>query len=346
MKGVRSHGKTVRPLAVAVSVAYVLGILAYPAVRPRLGELAGWPELADDFAPWWYAPAPALILAGLGWRSRILMCAGLAAAAGFVATWGGRFLPPRPRPARAGPTLTAMTFNVLHSNQDHAATAAVIAEAKPDVVALQELGPAAMEQLLPALGSEYPYRALQPVASPSGAGVLSRFPLLEVTSFRLSERGHWAQRMVVEAPSGQVTLLNIHTRIPRLVWSRPLGLLRWPTGFDAGLRHAEVGELVRVLDGVAGPLLVLGDFNLTERNADYRAMRARLGDAYCGVGRGLGHTFPRVFAFPRALPAPWPLLRLDYVWHSAEFRPIAAYVGRSGGGDHHPVIVRFAVTGA
>jgi endonuclease/exonuclease/phosphatase family metal-dependent hydrolase len=68
-------------------------------------------------------------------------------------------------------------------------------------------------------------------------------------------------------------------------------------------------------------------------------MSGRLRDAYKSVGAGLGHSFPRAGSFPHALPAPWPILRLDYVWHSQHFGPSWAYRGDAGHSDHHPIVV-------
>ena len=55
------------------------------------------------------------------------------------------------------------------------------------------------------------------------------------------------------------------------------------------------------------------DFNLSEYSQDYRSPQAGLGDADRTAGRGFGHTFPRAGSFPKDLPAPWPVVRLDYV---------------------------------
>ena len=147
--------------------------------------------------------------------------------------------------------------------------------------------------------------------------------------------------MVVETPIGSITLFNVHPHVPVLRRSRcGIGPIRLPIRFDAERRHRDVRRLVTLLDGADGPLLVLGDFNMSEHSADYRLVSTRLADAFVEVARGFGHTFPRVGALPRNLPVPWPMLRLDYVWHSPELRPRSARVGPSGGSDHHSVVVR------
>ena len=336
----RRGGGLARRATIGIGTAYGVGLLFYAAARPRAGELTGLLELVNNFAPWWYTPVPAIVLVGLGLRSRALTLAGLASAAAFGVTWGALFVPRTEPAAASGSSMTVMTLNVLYENPKHAELAAAIEAEDPDIVALQELEADAAADLAGALGPRYPHRALHPVPE-SGAGVLSRYPLRDVEAFQLSDGRHWAQRMTVDAPGGALTLFNIQLPLPRFVWSEQrLGPFRLPIGYDSEPRSAEIRRLTDLLDAVAGPVLVMGDFNMSEYSPDYRRMRARLGDAYRAVGRGFGHTFPRLGSFPRRLPAPWPLLRLDYVWHSAELRPLSAHVGPSGRSDHYPVVVR------
>lgn len=317
-----------------------MGVLAYAGLRSRLGDRSGAIELVDDFAPWWYAPAPAIALAGLGLRSGILLLAGAGLAAAFAVRWGSRFGARSAPPAIRSGGLTVMTFNVEYRNRDHPSTAAVITAVGADVVAMQEVTPEAASYLEWALGARYPYRTFRSASRASGCGVLSRFPLRDVEAFHLSGVGHWAQRMTVDAPDGPLTLFNVHPIVPRFRRSAPRWPLLVPIKLDTARRRAEIRRLIRLVEGEAGPLLVVGDFNMTEYSHDYRLMRMRLSDAYVGAGQGLGLTFPSPMSFPTNLPSPWPVVRIDYVWHSPELRPIWARVDRGGGSDHRPVVVR------
>ena len=128
-----------RRAIIGIGTTYGLGLLLYAAARPRAGELTGLLELVNNFAPWWYAPVPAMVLTGLGLRSRALTLAGLASAAAFGMTWGPLFAPRAETAAASGPSLTVMTLNVLYENPKHAELAAAIEAEDPDVVALQEL---------------------------------------------------------------------------------------------------------------------------------------------------------------------------------------------------------------
>jgi endonuclease/exonuclease/phosphatase (EEP) superfamily protein YafD len=87
-----------------------------------------------------------------------------------------------------------------------------------------------------------------------------------------------------------------------------------------------------------GPVVVGGDFNMTERSQDYAMIAKMLNDAYRSAGVGLGHTFPRCGAYPRTFPSPFPTLRLDYIWHSDHLVAAWAHRGDAGDSDHHPVV--------
>jgi vancomycin resistance protein VanJ len=47
----------------------------------------------------------------------------------------------------------------------------------------------------------------------------------------------------------------------------------------------------------------------------------------------MGHTL-----HPPQLPI--PVQRIDYVWHSAEFIALEAFVGQEGGSDHLPMVAK------
>jgi hypothetical protein len=76
-------------------------------------------------------------------------------------------------------------------------------------------------------------------------------------------------------------------RLPRGVGRLPL-----PTRFDTSGQRASLAAVERAADGLPAPLLVLGDFNVSDRQPHYRALRSRWGDAQRDAGWGLGYTYP------------------------------------------------------
>lgn len=328
-----------RRAVAALGVGYAAAVTGYAAGRPLLGDRKGWIELVDDLEPWAYLPAPLFAVAGLALRSRGLAGAGFALAAAFGLRWGARYLRRGPDRAALAGDLTFMTFNTLAWNRRTEDIAASILAADPDVVGLQEIGPVGADHLASALGGRYPHRFVSASADPSGAAVFSKLPLRDPVAYRGSPQGHWWQRMTIDTPRGPVTYVNVHTKIPHVHRERLFGLLTVPRRFHAGRRLGEVRSLCDLVRASDGPVVIGGDFNMTERSEDYRLLAAVLRDAYRAVGVGLGHTFPRTGSYPRPFPAPWPTLRLDYLWHSDHFTAAWSYRGEAGESDHHPVVV-------
>jgi endonuclease/exonuclease/phosphatase (EEP) superfamily protein YafD len=323
-------------------IGYAGAVLGYALLRPLLGERHGWIELADDLEPWTYLPAPAVALLGAVLGSSGMAAGGVAAMAAFGLRWGHRYLrrAPAAGASSAPGDLTVMTFNTLAWQREGRDVEASIAKAEPDIVGMQEIGPRGARHLATVFADRLPYHFITDSPSSSGAAVLSRFPLRDAVAFQASPRGHWWQRTTVDTPAGPITYLNVHTRIPHIrTTHRKLSGWRMPLEFHAEVRRDEVRKLVAMLDKIDGPIVVAGDFNMTERSPDYRLLAARLRDAYRSAGAGLGHTFPAAGSFPRAFPAPCPMLRLDYVWHSSEFTPAFAVRGDAGHSDHHPIVV-------
>lgn len=324
--------------AIACGTGYAASVLGFAVLRRVLGPRNGWIELIDDMEPWAYLPAPLLTLSGIAVRSRGLTGAGAALAAMFGLRWGLRYLRKPPAPTQTASDLTFMTFNTLAWERDCDDLADSILAARPDVVGLQEIGPKGANYLAATLRERYPHQYLMPSPDSSGAAVFSRYPLRDTVSFRASTMGHWWQRMIVDTPGGPVTYLNLHTKIPHIRTTRRLGRIRFPKAFHADRRRREVSWLCAMLARTDGPVVIGGDFNMTERSQDYKMLAQHFQDSYRAVGVGLGHTFPKRGSFPRAFPMPWPMLRLDYLWHSDHFATAWAYRGDAGRSDHHPVV--------
>ena len=95
-------------------------------------------------------------------------------------------------------------------------------------------------------------------------------------------------------------------------------------------------DILTRVDQIEGPLVVLGDFNLTDQQSLYPALTRRLRDAHRDSGWGLGFTFTR---FPSI---GLPMWRIDYVFHSTHLVAVRTTVGNYGGSDHRPVIADLA----
>ncbi|HEX2073068.1 MAG TPA: endonuclease/exonuclease/phosphatase family protein [Geodermatophilus sp.] len=289
------------------------------------GQERGYPLVpALAFTP--HAAGAALLPLGLAVRARSWGAAALAAVAGgalavAVLDRAGGGAPPAP----AGVGLRLATVSLRLGLADACDVVALVRRHAVDVLAVQELTPAAEARLATAgLGALLPHAHVvraRPGSVPSASGgVWSRLPVRE----RGTVPGHFEQPTVrLEVPGGRdVEVTAVHT-VPPL---RPSWTRAWAADLD-GLPAPEQ-EPLRVL---------AGDFNATLDHAALRAvLRRGYRDAACAVGRGLAATW-------RPLRLGRPRLPLDHVLVDPRIAVAAVDLVPVRGSDHRALVVDLVV---
>ena len=314
-------GKRRLRAAFHLAVAAYVGLLAvYFALRALGGEDLLFVAALSYVLPWLFAPLLVLLPLALLRRSRVRLALVAVPIVFFLFLYGGLYLP-RPQAATAGQPFTLLTYNINGRNRDVEAIAAAIEAHDPDVVALHEVNASMGKALEARLLDRYPHRQRE-----RGIGLYSRFPIEEYGAFQLGDgQGLWAQQATLRVSGRALTLLNVHPR-------SPAGRLR---GADAAAHAADVRDLLARADEIDGPLLVVGDLNLTDQHAAYATLTRRLGDAHCEAGWGMGFTFRLVAGGPA-------LWRIDHVLHSPDLAALDTALGDFGGSDHRPLIATLA----
>ncbi len=393
-----------RAVIVVSGLSYAAGIVAFLSLRLLPGGTeyalrAGWLQLLDTFTLYILLVGLVLVPLGVLLRSRSLLASASVPVLALTLLYGELFVPPAWRPAawsrpagEPSASLTVMTFNTGMGNTAPDHVLQLVAEEQPDLIALQELTPVLSAGLAHALAADYPWQVLVPQEDHSGAGVLSRYPIVAHETFRLGPSEHLAQHVVLDVDGTAVHLLNVHLGTPRLqrravpVVSPPAGrllsLLRQIPLLSAGmawlatpaellddshdlralvrrledgriapelrtsLRRAHIEALLGHVRSIDAPLIVAGDFNMVDQNADYRLLTQYLHDSYRAAGYGFGHTFPRPGAFyfrSWRLVLPLSLVRIDYIFTSGHWHALEAHVNTGGNSDHLPVVSRLAL---
>ncbi|MBK9943808.1 MAG: endonuclease/exonuclease/phosphatase family protein [Kouleothrix sp.] len=317
---VRGLGRALRALA----MLYCLGLVILAALWLAGIQGIGLLDLANIFALYLFAPL--VLIAPLAWlvRARWLRAAAVLALLAGVALFGPLLIPPSVRTTSGAP-LRVATVN-LHYELAAAqlpGLLGVIRAQRADVVLLQELSPSAADLIRRELSADYPHQALEPSTSFDGLGVLSRYAIETLPHTEPLA----AQLLRVRMPAADVMLMNVSLASPE-VKRRRLPLVGWVPGmrYDVGKRSRDIDRLLREVAALDGPLVIAGDFNMSDRERDYQRMAARLHDTYRETNWGLGATFPN--------RPPFPLIRIDYVWGSGPAVPAATQVICGGASDH------------
>ena len=260
---------------VAYPVLLVLLIL-FQLVVPRR---SGPPALAQVFAPWLFLPLLFLLPFAVALRDRVLAAALVLAVLAFGVRVGPELVPSR-RPAIAADAVPVrvMSWNVLVSNPG-ARIAATVQDFDADVVGLVEVTARQRDALRDdkLLRSRFRYVVLRPVA---GRALLSRFPVLGFGVLQLPGGRPGTALLWARLDLGGGRRLTVMLAHPLPSEASPSSEL--PLRWDSRPRDAEIAAVRTFTDTeiAAGRRVVLmGDFNVTDREPAGRALARGLHDA-------------------------------------------------------------------
>jgi endonuclease/exonuclease/phosphatase family metal-dependent hydrolase len=256
-------------------VAYPVLLAALTAVQVLWPQRSGPAALAQVFAPWLFLPLLFLVPFAVSLRDRALAGALALALLAFGAHLGPGYVPSAPAPAAGSLPVTVTSWNVLLSNPS-VRVADTVRGLDADVVGLVEVTPRQAAALAadPQLRQRYRTVLLRPDA---GRALYSRFPLLD-SGVRADPSGRpgsallWAR---LDLGGGrQLTVVVAHPLPPDAAL---------PLHWDAAPRDAEIAFLRSFTDAeiAAGRrVLLLGDFNVTDREPGGKELARGLRDAH------------------------------------------------------------------
>ncbi|MFB6957889.1 endonuclease/exonuclease/phosphatase family protein [Streptomyces sp. NPDC056309] len=306
-----------RGRVLAALAALTAGLLAFHRAVPNsVGRLG---SLLEAFLPWLGLLVVVLFALALLRRSAVALVALLLPVAAWTYLFGG-LLPPGPAPGAR--QLVVVQHNVSDENADPAGTARALADAGPDLIALEELVPPALSVYEKTLAAAYPYHEVR-----GTVGLWSRHPLSGTRLLDIKPRGiteAWSRglRTVVHTPHGRIAAYVAHLPSLRV---RASGLASGRRDESALL----LGEAVAAEE--LRTVILLGDLNGTVEDRGLAPLTSRLNVAERG--------------FALSFPAAFPLARIDQVMaRSAAVAHIRTLPAT--GSDHLPVAARIELSAA
>ncbi|KOU89372.1 endonuclease [Streptomyces sp. XY66] len=273
----------------------------HSAVPNAVGRLG---SLLEAFLPWLGLAVPLLLVAALVRRSAVALVALLLPALAWLGQFGGLLLPAE----HGGHGLTVVQHNVSDENPDPAGTAAALAGAAPDLIALEELTASALPAYEQALAPRYPHHAVE-----GTVGLWSKYPLTGVRRPDIKPAGigeGWSRglRAGVTTPRGEIAVYVAQLR-------------------DESARLLGAAIAAEPVDRV----VLLGDLNATVDDRGLAPVTSRMQAPRRG--------------FALSWPAPFPVSRIDQVLaRSATVAGIRTLPAT--GSDHLPVVARVTWDGS
>jgi len=222
------------------------------------------------------------------------------------------------------PTYRVFLMNVLTRNPEKEAVLRLIEAADPDFIVLVEVDQKWLDAL-PLEARGYRFWVAHPRDDNFGLALFSRFPLEGSEILDLGGNGLESVVGVATLEGHRVTFLGSHPPPPTSERS-------------AAQRNRQLLALARYAAAQSGPLLLLGDFNLTSSSPYFSDILHQSGLGDSRKGFGVQATWPTFW------PA-WMNIPIDHVLVSPDIRVIHREVGGPAGSDHRPVVLDFVVTG-
>ena len=215
-----------------------------------------------------------------------------------------------------------MSANLLVDRADPDALRRTIADARPDVVAVQELGPG----LAGVIAASHPHGHLEPRADGFGLGIATLHPVA-VVPVVLPKRSGWSA--VLEPASwpgldAPFEVVNVHLTNP----------IDWPWSASRAARRGQLAGLTEGYGERTGARVIVGDMNSTPQWREYKGLAA-LGTDAARHTRTTRATWSHFLGGPR-------LLRIDHAFVAGAM-PISTEVTRIAGTDHSALIVDIKV---
>ena len=215
-----SYFEVARSLFYKATWFYVVCILTWYSMRYFLGDRFIFVRVGNFFLPWMFISL--IVITGFAIFSRRILYSGLcmllllllASQLSNQAFAYNFDIQPKINEAN-GKSFKVLTFNMNMANNNVDAVAALIKQANPDLVALQEVNSFVLNQLDEVLGDTYPF-VLSQWRRKNFQVILSRYPTKNRFSYNIHNFQNTLDtfRVELETPQGLVTVWNIHPTTP------------------------------------------------------------------------------------------------------------------------------------
>jgi vancomycin resistance protein VanJ len=325
-----------RSILITLLASYPILLLALTLANMIEPKRTGLLALSEVFAPYLFLPLLLLAPFALMRGARVLRVMLLVCMVVFCVRFPPRLVAAAPQSDPGAIHLSAMQWNVLAGGQ-YDRIMEVLRGKPASIVSLVEADWYRLSQD-PEVANIYPYRWGTERAGPvSGQGLLTTYPIIE-QGILDAPAGLWDAPRVIWARLDVGLGRNIVVVVAHPPPGRFCGRSTFPRScYDTATRDkrlAAINAFVQPYIKNGDSVLMLGDFNVTEREPAYSDLSAGLIDTHRAIGVGTGVTWR-----PSSLMnQDFALLRIDYLFSSPNITPLATSVDCTARGSDHCIV--------
>jgi len=244
----------------------------------------------------------------------------------------------RPAESPGSAHLDVMSWNYYNANSRLEEARQYLATRPADVIALPEASARWVNED-PTISRVYPYRLAYPNSCRQGIALLSTYPI--IASNRLdpnlptsqTPRMCWARLQLDEGK--EVTIIVGHPVRPDNSFRRcPFAGCFNTAQRDDQIRKLREAATINQFLQEGEPLILMGDFNVTDREPAYAELSAGLQDVHLRVGSGSGTTWGPLWLMNMGIS----LVRIDYMFASPNVTPISLSTDCTPRGSDHCIL--------
>ncbi|MEG4089165.1 endonuclease/exonuclease/phosphatase family protein [Microcoleus sp. Pol12B4] len=234
------------------------------------------------------------------------------------------------------PSIKILSHNLSWHKTQSPTLLKLINQQKPDIIFLQEIVRKHTERAFTWLKADYPYQIGTPPV-----GILSKYPIVSSEILHLAGHPETQQRTIIKFNEQEVVIYNMQATGPWLSRYKKLRFLKIPV-YKYDKRSPEIQDLVQRVERETLPVIVAGDFNMTDETQDYDRVQKVMQDSFRKSGFGFGFTWPHGWELNLLVKsANWrlnyPVCRIDYIWYSKHWGAKSSSVLEATESDHLPV---------
>jgi endonuclease/exonuclease/phosphatase (EEP) superfamily protein YafD len=226
------------------------------------------------------------------------------------------------QPAAGLSRFRAISANVYTANRNHQRFIDFVKHENPDFFCVMEVNERWLQKLH-ILDEDYPFSISQPRPDNFGIAFFSRVPVVDSRIIQLADS---------HVPT-LIVKLKMDNRLLSVIGTHPLPPV---SSAYAGRRNRQIAALGKLVSETSGPLVVMGDFNMTSWSPHFRDLLRRTGLQDSRRGFGVQPSWPQ--------QRPWLFIPIDHALVSSEISVHNRYIGGNIGSDHRPIVIDFSIS--